>query len=130
MSFTINEKTIGIKGSSGRVVIEKCKDGILEYVVCYMKIPRHWIFKTEQPLVVSTTKEPMPVGKDGPINLDDRGFTCPRSICFWNPMVDEIGWYSWSSGDISKLIDEFREMGNFLGSAEAEVQFNKLYEGK
>lgn len=134
MSFTVNAKTIGIEGSSGQVWVTTKVNGSVGHVVCHMKIPGHWIFKTESKenndslTILPGDFEVMPVGKNGSFDLV-HFFPSPRVISYWDWHIEEIGWYGWST-DMSAIIDEFKEMGKYLSSTEAEAQFNKLYEGK
>lgn len=129
MSFEINEITIGVKGASGEACITQRMDGSIRDVICHMKIPGHWIFKTESGGsydFLGYCEATGPIGKKGSINLEYY-FGSPCRITYWNCGAQEIGWYGGST-DMSALQEEFKEMGKYLSSTEVKAEFDDLYE--
>lgn len=128
MSFKINESTIGIKGASGEAWITQRMDGSIRDVICHMKIPGHWIFKTESSGgydLVGYYGAMRPHGKKGSIDLES-DMMSPRSITYWSRSEETIGWYG--SISMERTMADFQEMGAWLSSTEAETRFNFLYE--
>ena len=129
--FTFDETVIGIPGSSGTVNIARHRCGGVREIYCEMKIPGHWIFKTEaKPFGKTSVVDPSdyPVGKDGG-RVEFYALPSPRIITEWHLYGQHIGWYGWST-EFDKLQEEFKEMGKYLSSKEAKAQFDSLYEGE
>ena len=132
--FRIDEKTIGIKGSIGEVWFTPYPEvrGVPDArdVICHMRIPGHWIFKTEN--AEESRKEYGPIGKKGPIELYDfQESDCHRhihrKIVYWNLERQEIGWDGHTTY-LEDIIDQFKAMGEFLSSDKAKAKFEALYE--
>ena len=136
MSFTISEQTIGISGSSGKVAYGREGD-----VCCHVTLPAdHWILRTERereddPIMMALnarfglgpSMESMPIGKDGQ-SIDFYRVRSPMEITLWQKETNTVGWYGCST-DMEFIVEQFKEMGKWLSSAEAQAEFNVLYEG-
>ncbi len=122
--FTINETTIGIKGSSGEAYIGGHGD-----MICHMKIPGHWIFTTSKRGefdFLGWMDAMRPVGKNGRTIDLEYELRSPESITYWSATTETIGWYGCTT-NMEILVNQFKEMGKWLQSAEAKTEFEALY---
>ena len=122
--FTVDETTIGIKGSSGEAYLGGHGD-----MNCHMKIPGHWIFTTSKRGefdLLGWMDAMRPVGKNGRTIDLEYELRSPKSITYWSATTETIGWYGCTT-NMEILINQFKEMGKWLQSPEAKTNFEMLY---